>query len=49
MFECPMTANAFNSAESLPILVEMTALGIPMDSLACEAVEGGYIGEETRD
>jgi hypothetical protein len=49
MFECPITANALNSTESLAILVKMTALGIPMDSLACEAVEGGYIGKETRD
>jgi hypothetical protein len=49
MFECLMTANALNSAESLTILVEMATLGIPMDSLACKAVEGGYIGEEARD
>jgi hypothetical protein len=44
-----MTANVFNRAESLPILMEMATLGIPMDSLACEAVERGYTGEETRD
>jgi hypothetical protein len=49
MFECLMIANALNSAESLAILVEMAALGIPMDSLACEAVERGYISEEIRD
>jgi hypothetical protein len=42
MFECLMTANVFNSVESLPILIEMATLGILMDSLACEAVERGY-------
>jgi hypothetical protein len=49
MFECLMTANALNGIESLAILVKMTALGILMDFLACEAVEGGYIGKEIRD
>jgi hypothetical protein len=49
MFECLMTANALNGTESLAILVKMTALGILIDSLACEAVEGGYISKETRD
>jgi hypothetical protein len=44
-----MTANALNDIESLAILVKMTALGILMNSLACEAVEGGYINKETRD
>jgi hypothetical protein len=49
MFECLITANALNDIESLVILVKMTALGILMDSLACEAVEGDYISKEIRD
>jgi hypothetical protein len=49
MFECLMTANALNGIESLAILVKMITLGIPMDFLAYEAVEGGYIDKETRD
>jgi hypothetical protein len=42
MFECLMTANVFNSVESLPILMKMATLGIPMNSLAYKAVERGY-------
>jgi hypothetical protein len=49
MFECLMIANALNSAESLAILVEMAALGILMNFLACEAIKRGYISEEIRD
>jgi hypothetical protein len=44
-----MIANALNGTESLTILVKITALGILIDSLAYEAVKGGYINKEIRD
>jgi hypothetical protein len=49
MFKCLMIANALNSVESLIIFMEMTALGILMNSLAYEVIKGGYISEETKD
>jgi hypothetical protein len=49
MFKCLMTANTLNSVESLAILMEIAALGILIDSLACKAVKRGYISEEIRD
>jgi hypothetical protein len=44
-----MIINAFNNVESLAILMKMAVLDIPMDFFAYEAVERGYISEETRD
>jgi hypothetical protein len=44
-----MTTNTLDSIESLAILIEMATLGILMDSLAYEAIKGGYISEEARD